>query len=270
VRFDDIVMKALAKEPDARYQTAAAVKTDVDGIASSPRRPKLVHSPSAAAAKEHDYRKREGSSGLKIFFAVVGGLLALFLVLGCLGALLLGLRPGPSVTSAPPRAPIATFTAGSTASAIPSALPDSEGSTVPSRVAGVTEFAAALETEVIEEEIAGLLAEQERVTNRDASWERLEADIQRLRSRLGSLEHDGAVIDDVSVDHERADGVSPGSGPGSLREVTRAAEGRPVPRAVLGVSGLVFVTVGGFLALLLVAFVVWRVAASSNDARSRS
>jgi serine/threonine protein kinase/ankyrin repeat protein len=37
VRIDEVVLKTLEKEPQLRYQTASEIKTDVEGISSSPR-----------------------------------------------------------------------------------------------------------------------------------------------------------------------------------------------------------------------------------------
>jgi predicted Ser/Thr protein kinase len=53
VRLDDVVLHALEKEPDRRYQHASEVKTDVEGIAQTPSPPRATASPPAVARQRH-------------------------------------------------------------------------------------------------------------------------------------------------------------------------------------------------------------------------
>ncbi len=89
VRLDDVVLKALAKEPDRRYQTAVAIRTDVDAIATS--RPHRAPPPPPARTKS--------SGALKVVAVVAGIGLVVMLFFGCVAAalaLFLGYDPAYS------------------------------------------------------------------------------------------------------------------------------------------------------------------------------
>jgi hypothetical protein len=91
VRLDEVVLHALEKEPERRYQQAGQVKTDVETIAATPApepAPKAGTSPSAPAAALSGL----SSNAWKIT-AIIGGLgVALLLGIFCVLLMYLGLR----------------------------------------------------------------------------------------------------------------------------------------------------------------------------------
>jgi serine/threonine protein kinase len=98
VRLDDVVLKALEKEPALRYQRASDVQTDLDGIAQEQaRRPPVKVMP---AAVERPEPPRKGGGGLAFGCLAV---ILVFLALALLTALFLGTaRVGPHVVAPPP------------------------------------------------------------------------------------------------------------------------------------------------------------------------
>jgi predicted Ser/Thr protein kinase len=97
VRLDGIVLKALEKEPEQRYQRAGQVRTEVENVVSTPAAPASVETPVAAPAR----RQR---SALFWIAVLAGVLLALFLPLACLATLFLGTRARTAATSQHDRA----------------------------------------------------------------------------------------------------------------------------------------------------------------------
>ena len=98
VRLDEVVLHALEKEPERRYQKASQVKTDVETIAATPGKsvpPILRTMPPIPTAAP---RATGTSYGWKIA-AVAGGfgLVALIILLG-FGALLIGPKQKPTQT----------------------------------------------------------------------------------------------------------------------------------------------------------------------------
>lgn len=93
VRLDEVVLRALAKEPQLRYQQASQVKTEVETIASSPVQ-------EASQSVEDDRLIAEAKQKLKgpaIGLIVAGILEWLVVPLGIAGVILLGgFRPGPT------------------------------------------------------------------------------------------------------------------------------------------------------------------------------
>ncbi|HLX70326.1 MAG TPA: protein kinase [Verrucomicrobiae bacterium] len=72
VRLDEVVLHALEKEPDLRYQQAQQVKTDVEAIRSDPsRQPELLAAPVASASSGSDKRILPAFL-LAFFFGIFG------------------------------------------------------------------------------------------------------------------------------------------------------------------------------------------------------
>jgi hypothetical protein len=189
VRFDEVVLRALAKEPDARYQSAHDVKTDVDGLTRKPRRPKLVATPASAAAKEHDRPPRERSSVFKGIVAAAGCLVGLMLLFGCLGAFLLAgpARVTPSDTGTATEAGPAVIQTVRPPSSEPDARATTDGaaSVQGASALPVEAVIAMLETELMD------LADRQRQHPRDSDeWKRLQAEIEQRHEVLERLERE--------------------------------------------------------------------------------
>jgi len=75
VRLDEVVLHALEKEPDRRYQHASEVKTDVEAIAATERPPEV-----AAAQSTRPPKSRQAQLALVLFLAGTLGTLALMTV----------------------------------------------------------------------------------------------------------------------------------------------------------------------------------------------
>ncbi len=100
VRLDEVVLKALEKEPSRRYQHASEVKTDVEEISRTPRRPAPapVHTAAAPLPQgEAGPAARRRVRGPAIGLLVVG-VLNCAAILPFLVLLVLCLRPSPEVT----------------------------------------------------------------------------------------------------------------------------------------------------------------------------
>jgi len=95
VRLDEVVLHALEKEPERRYQTAQAVKTDVETIATTPGGgvPPIQPTEAGSAAAQPILRK----SNRWKFAAVIAGLgvvaVLLITALIALATLLIGVKP---------------------------------------------------------------------------------------------------------------------------------------------------------------------------------
>jgi len=103
VRLDKIVMRTLEKEPDARYQRAGQVKTDLDVVNTTRGGPQLA----AAYAPEPPKEKSRSKFG---FFSILAGCLGLMFLFGCLGTLLFALVGRSSSTSVGGEAGVEPFT----------------------------------------------------------------------------------------------------------------------------------------------------------------
>jgi tRNA A-37 threonylcarbamoyl transferase component Bud32 len=79
VRLDEVVLHALEKEPDRRYQHASEVKTDVETIASSSGSRQLEESPSAKSETRNSISQIGGAVGAS---AILFGILAVAVLLG--------------------------------------------------------------------------------------------------------------------------------------------------------------------------------------------
>ena len=103
VRLDEVVLKALEKEPARRYQHASEVKTDVEEIS---RGPQAAAAPAPAAA-QHPGKGRQTRTAWIVAAIIVGALVLLALVavpiVGGLGVLLL--RPKTIMRPAEPPGP---------------------------------------------------------------------------------------------------------------------------------------------------------------------
>ncbi len=69
VRLDEVVLRALEKNPDLRYQQASEVKTMVETIAQSPDG---TAGPSPAKARNWDYRTRQSAFGIPLVHVAFG------------------------------------------------------------------------------------------------------------------------------------------------------------------------------------------------------
>jgi tRNA A-37 threonylcarbamoyl transferase component Bud32 len=73
VRLDEVVLHALEKEPDRRYQQAQQVKTDVEAIRSDPsRQPELAAAVSAASTSNGSDKRILPAFLLAFFFGIFG------------------------------------------------------------------------------------------------------------------------------------------------------------------------------------------------------
>jgi serine/threonine protein kinase len=83
VRFDDVVLHALEKEPERRYQKASEVKTDVETIATTPKKTVPNASPAPPPIPKAKPRPTGMSVGWKIVIGIFGLGVILLLALAC-------------------------------------------------------------------------------------------------------------------------------------------------------------------------------------------